>query len=92
MLFRNSNLSIQFINDVWNSLGKEVDVNDEWREQRGIIILANRTEYKDYILWVPQTSLNSYPKETGCQLDKEWRNIIPLIGSMVNKNKQPHDE
>ena len=26
------------------------------------------------------------------QLDKEWRNIIPLIGSMVNKNKQKEAE
>ena len=25
-------------------------------------------------------------------MDKEWRNIIPLIGSMVNKNKQKEAE
>ena len=87
ILFRNSHLSIQFINDVWNSLGKEVDVKDEWREQRGIIILANRTEYRDYILWVPQTSLNSYPKETTCQLDREWRVGDFLIHFAGNRNE-----
>jgi len=87
ILYRNSQLSVNFVQDVWNSLGKEVVPKDEWREQRGTIIMAERPAYKEHILYVPQNSINSYPNETKCQIDREWR-----VGDFVIHFAGNHNE
>ncbi len=67
IFFRNSNFTINFINTLWNMYGKEISTTDEWNEQRAMIYLMdknkNNKEFLRNILFVPQTSINSYPNE-----------------------------
>jgi hypothetical protein len=94
ILFRNSQLSIKFINHVWNSLGKEVGVNDEWREQRAIIVLSEKEAYRDTIMWVPVNCVNSMPIETiqmyraQCANQTEWRVGDFLVHFAGNHNEK----
>jgi hypothetical protein len=47
--------------------GKEISTTDEWNEQRAMMYLMdknkNNKEFLRNILFVPQTSINSYPNE-----------------------------
>jgi hypothetical protein len=67
IFFRNSNFTINFINTLWNMYGKEISTTDEWNEQRAMMYLMdknkNNKEFLRNILFVPQTSINSYPNE-----------------------------
>ena len=87
ILYRNSALMHKFVRDAWNTMGKEVALNDPWLDQRAVIVLANRTEYKEFILWVPQVSLNSYPHQTQCHVERAWRPGDFLIHFAGNHNE-----
>ena len=78
--------SIDFIKNVWKSFDK-VNKTDLWREQRAIIMNANKPKYEKYILYVPQISINAYPNETNCIGEREWTKGDFVLHFANNHNK-----
>jgi len=93
ILYRNSALSLSFVRDAWNSMGKEVDVSDEWRDQRAVIVQSRKDAYKNSIMYVPVNCMNSIPVETikkypvPCANQTEWR-----VGDFLVHFAGNHDE
>ena len=93
ILYRNSPLTLNFVRDAWNTMGKEVDIHDEWRDQRAVIVTSAKSAYKDSILFVPVNCMNSLPLETihkypkQCGNQTEWK-----IGDFLIHFAGNHDE
>ena len=58
MFFRNTNVSVDFIEQAWNTFGKEVGVNDEMCDNNGVIAIYKKKIFNKHILIIPQISIN----------------------------------
>ena len=94
ILYRNSPLALNFVRDAWNTMGKEVDISDEWRDQRAVIVTSKKPAYKDAILFVPVNCMNSIPLSTiqkypkQCANQTEWREGDFLVHFAGNHNEK----
>lgn len=86
---RNSNWSINFLHQLSNSYGNEVDVSDIWYENKAIHLYFKHNEmnFTNNLLILPQWSINIYPIENTCSVNNrtyELGDFVLHFAGLIN--------